>query len=173
MNSDPPAYNKRFSFCARPQLSDCFESIEISSGVFQQAVSEATQRHLPEAIRSYVASERMIKWHSDYLKNYRDALAHRIPLYIPPSELTPEEGERFRALQNEEADCILTNRWDRLEEVKREQNAIGRPCFAFLHSYAENSVRPVLLHPQLLSDALTLIEFGNLFLQNWHQRTDN
>jgi hypothetical protein len=80
----------------------------------------------------------MIKWHSDYLKNYRDALAHRIPLYIPPSELTPEEGERFRALQNEEADCILTNRWDRLEEVKREQNAIGRPCFAFLYYFTRN-----------------------------------
>ena len=36
-----------------------------------------TKRHMPAALRSYVDSPKMIEWHTRYLKNYRDALAHK------------------------------------------------------------------------------------------------
>lgn len=45
----------------------------------------ATQRSLPPQLRDYLTSEDIGSWQDKYLKGYRDALAHRIPLYIPPA----------------------------------------------------------------------------------------
>lgn len=132
---------------------------------------KATQRELPAALQSYLSSPSMTEWHEKYAKSYRDALAHRIPPYLPPAQFTPEEGERYNALENEKVECIKAMQWDRLEQVWEEQALIGTPCFAFLHAYSEDTPpRPVLLHPQLLSDAKVVIEFGNLFLAHWQER---
>ena len=48
---------------------------------------------LTAEFRLYLETDPMRTWSKRYLKEYRDALAHRIPLYIPPGE-TPE-GKRF------------------------------------------------------------------------------
>jgi hypothetical protein len=44
----------------------------------------ATQVHLPRTVRDHLQSTAVSTWYSSYAKNYRDALAHRIPLYVPP-----------------------------------------------------------------------------------------
>lgn len=130
-----------------------------------------TQRFLPQVIQQHLQSKALVRWHSEYLKNYRDALAHRIPLYIPPATLTPVEQERYDELEVQRFGLIQTQQWQQLEEMIAEQDALGRPCFAFLHSFAEDqALRPILIHPQMLSDASTVVEFGNLFLAHWRER---
>ncbi|NKB24225.1 MAG: hypothetical protein GKR87_07595 [Kiritimatiellae bacterium] len=47
---------------------------------------QSTTKHLPKILKEYLVSKTMCEWHEQYLKSYRDALAHRIPLYIPPAE---------------------------------------------------------------------------------------
>lgn len=42
----------------------------------------------PEKFCDYVSSTRFIKWHDAHAKQYRDTLAHRIPLYVPPYSVT-------------------------------------------------------------------------------------
>ena len=128
-----------------------------------------TAKHLPDSLRDYLSSETMISWHEKYLKSYRDALAHRIPLYIPPAEFTHEEGARYNQLENEKIDLIKTMKWQRLDEVYEEQANIGRPSFVFLHSYEEEPPRPVLFHPQLLCDGLAIVEFGSLYMEQWNE----
>lgn len=131
-----------------------------------------TQRFLPQPLRRHLLSENIIKWHSQYLKNYRDALAHRIPLYIPPATLTPAEQDQYNALESKRLTLAHAHQWQRCDEVTAEQDALGRPCFAFLHSASEDgTMRPILIHPQILSDASTVVEFGNLFLAHWRERT--
>lgn len=130
-----------------------------------------TQRLLPHALQQHLLSETMTRWHSAYLKNYRDALAHRIPLYIPPAILTQAEQERYNAIEAQRFGLIQQHQWQQLDEMIAEQDAIGRPCFAFLHSFSEDKAsRPILIHPQMLSDASTVVEFGNLFLAHWRER---
>lgn len=138
-------------------------------GLFNQA----TQKHLPTELQSHLMAPETIKWHKQYAKNYRDALAHRIPLYIPPATFTTrEEGERHSNLETERVGCIQAMQWERLEAVYAEQAALGRPCFAFLHSFSEEPQScPLLLHPQMLSDSRAAVEFGTLFLKHWHART--
>ncbi|WP_126804155.1 hypothetical protein [Aliidiomarina minuta] len=129
-----------------------------------------TQRFLPQSLRDYVTNEQHRQWNENYLKSYRDALAHRIPLYIPLAQFTPEEGERFNELESEKARCIREHDFERLEQMEGEQRNLGKPMPAFLHSFEEDGARsPVLLHPQLLSDAMAVSEFGELFFDNWQQ----
>jgi hypothetical protein len=35
----------------------------------------------------------------EYLEGYRDALAHQIPLYMPPYSIAPDDGSRYADLQ--------------------------------------------------------------------------
>ncbi len=128
-----------------------------------------TVQHLPQQLRNYLSQETMINWHEQYLKSHRDALAHRIPLYVPPAEFTSEEGELYNKLESDKLDLIKTMNWDRLDNLYKEQAAIGKPSFVFLHSYEEEPPQPVLFHPQLLCDAATIVEFGALYMEHWHE----
>lgn len=131
----------------------------------------STQRFLPPELKAYVTSNTMVRWHDEYLKSYRDSLAHRIPLYIPPSTFTPADGERYHELEQTKMQCIQAREWDRLEQVRAEQENLGKPCPIFLHSAGDSGdTRPVYLHPQMLCDAKTLLEFGPLYLAHWHAR---
>jgi hypothetical protein len=132
---------------------------------------DKTQRFLPPALKEYLVSETIAKWHEQYLKGYRDALAHRIPLYLPPAAWTQEESEVYNRLEAEKIECIKSMRWERLEEVWAEQGNIGQPCFTFLHAFSEEEAsRPVYLHPQLLCDSKAVAEFGTKYLGAWHER---
>lgn len=131
--------------------------------------SRGTQKMLPRVLREYVTAEGFRSWHDNYLKSYRDALAHRIPPYLPPAMFTAEEGKRFNALESEKLDCLRQQNLDRLAEVELAQKEVGRPCWTFLHAFSEaDPPRPILLHGQLITDGLGVIECGQLFLANWH-----
>ncbi|MGF6569696.1 hypothetical protein ABH945_001772 [Paraburkholderia sp. GAS333] len=129
----------------------------------------ATQNRLPLPVTEYLTSEKLVQWHGEYLKNYRDALAHRIPLYIPPMLLKADEAERYSALEAEKREKILGKMdWNRIDAISEEQDALGTPCFSFIHSL-EDGTRDLLIHPQLICDSLTVIEFGRLFFFSWHE----
>ncbi len=131
-----------------------------------------TQQFLPLAISEYLLSDVISKWHEEYLTGYRDALAHRIPLYLPPAVWTKEESEMYNRLEIEKIECIGSMRWERLEEVWAAQDNIGQPCLTFLHAFSkEEASIPVYLHPQLLCDAKAVVEFGKKYLGAWHERT--
>lgn len=53
---------------------------------------DATQALLTDRFREYLNSVTIAHWHNYHLREFRDALVHRIPLYIPPSART-EQGE--------------------------------------------------------------------------------
>ncbi len=130
-----------------------------------------TSKYLPKSLRDYLSTETIINWHESYLKSYRDSLAHRIPLYIPPAEYTDEDADRYQELDKEIVNTIKAMEFDKLDRLYEEQRSIGRPSFRFLHAYKESEPpRPMLLHPQILSDAAAVIEFGDLFIGHWNDR---
>jgi hypothetical protein len=54
------------------------------------------------------------------------------------------------------------------EQVMGEQEQLGEACLVFLQELSSDpSSKPVWLHPQLNSDAATVVEFGNRFYDNW------
>lgn len=114
-----------------------------------------TRDVLPEDVRSYLNSAKISEWHHRYAKDYRDALAHRIPLYIPPAAIDPKDAERHAELDGEMFDAILAGDIDLADQKKKEQEALQSVCLTAVHSYSESQM--VWFHPQMIADANTVL----------------
>jgi hypothetical protein len=127
---------------------------------------------MPKPITSYLTSNTFSSWSKSYLKNYRDSLAHRIPLYIPAAEFSNEQANRYAELDKLARANLQAHDWDGLRKNETERDSLGRPSFMFLTSLTDKggiSPKPIYLHPQLLCDVATLIEFSKVFLEHWHE----
>lgn len=126
-----------------------------------------TQSRLPDDFRTYLNTERIKRWYSEYSKNYRDALAHRIPAYVPPFTLNREEQEKYLALdaQIHALDIGLYDNLSICDQLREKQKELGKPSLFFTHSFAEGS-QPMLLHAQVIIDYMTVEEILNSFCEN-------
>lgn len=124
-----------------------------------------TLRQLPAELRAWLESEKVRSWRAEHAADNRNALAHRIPPYIPPGVGTPEQCAAI-------VECIdgtaARQRGGDAHELMSEATGSLRPCFVFLHELASHEdQRFVYLHPQLIADARLVSEFGRLFLAHW------
>jgi hypothetical protein len=111
---------------------------------------------LPEGFRDYLAA--FGEWFR-YLESYRHALAHRVPLYIPPRTLNPAAQRDFQQLENEMAAAISEGQHDLYFELRDTQRRAGvfRPMM--MHSYGEGAV-PMYIHPQMICDFSSVVEIS-------------
>jgi hypothetical protein len=129
---------------------------------------QKTQRLLPTGLQTYVTTEPIKSWHEQYLKSFRDALAHRIPLYIPPSAYTADDARRFNELEQEKGEFLRAGNGVEAHRVMDEQEQLGTAALVFMQELTSDpNAKPVLLHPQVNSDAATVVEFGNKFYDHW------
>lgn len=98
------------------------------------------------------------------LKDFRDALAHRIPLYIPPHTVAPEDGAQYRALAQAAQAALLRGDLNAEVRLKAEQMALARFQPIMTHSLTA-AAGIVVFHPQLLADFATINELASEFLQ--------
>ncbi|QTC88409.1 hypothetical protein [Brevundimonas pondensis] len=91
----------------------------------------------------------------EYLEEYRHALAHRIPLYIPPKQLDDEAATEFARLEA----LVGAPGWDWSEwpAVLAAQRRLGIFEPVMMHSFGEGA-RPMRLHGQMVCDFATVIE---------------
>lgn len=131
------------------------------------------QESIPTKLSSYLTSNDIANWHNDYLKNYRDALAHRIPLYIPPSNIPIEDKSEYERLEKLYSELIYLNKFEEADAVRMQQRRYEKSCFSFIHSFKEGAciVGPVYVHPQLLSDTQTALSIANIFLDEWQNHS--
>lgn len=99
----------------------------------------------------------------EYLVDYRHALAHRIPLYVPPGNVPPRHVDAYNELSRQMTaalNSLQTSEYDRLSD---EQNKLlfFQPVFG--HSLVEMKA-PYYFHPQLIADFLTVEELGQKML---------
>jgi hypothetical protein len=121
--------------------------------------NKETQKHLPREVLLYVKRKTIKERHGKYAKNYRDALAHRIPLYIPPWSCTHEEGEKYRELEAMISEEMTKGNFDQVQKLTDEQGALRSVCLTFLHSFSDDQTcPPVYFHPQVIADARTVME---------------
>ena len=111
---------------------------------------------LPEGFREYL-NETESWW--DYLTNFRDALAHRIPLYIPPSLVTDDNAEEYERKGAEILDAIRRGEYAEAEALENAQNEVISFLPVTTHSFQEQS-RFVYFHCQMLADFNTVEEIA-------------
>jgi hypothetical protein len=131
--------------------------------------NKKTQAHLGPDLNTYLKSDRMKTWHTEYSKNYRDALAHRIPLYVPPSALNKEEKDEYMLLEKKLWDYSSSETISQHDQIREKQSQLGRACLFFTHSFSEES-KFVFLHAQVIADFMTIEEIINEFCDNFARR---
>ena len=98
----------------------------------------------------------------EHLTNFRDALGHRIPLYIPPYSVDPKNVDEHCAVEQEyESVCVAYGRKsDRARRVEERLNSLRHFSPIYVHSFSEIS-KNVLFHTQMLADFNTIHDLGN------------
>jgi len=122
------------------------------------ARNRAVRDSLPAPMKAYLTGTRNTAWF-DYLENYRHALAHRIPLYVPPKQVNEAEAEEARQLEEEVCRAYREDRIGDVPGLRSRQISLGRFEPMIMHSYGEGA-RPVRFHVQMLTDYSTVIEFA-------------
>lgn len=129
---------------------------------------DGTQNHLSKDLNNYLNSEVIKTWYTDYSKNYRDSLAHRIPLYVPPSLLNKKEAEEFQNIEEQLQKLDLSKECDRekYDELRDMQQKLGTASHLFAHSLSEGC-NPVYFHAQVLADFATVEETIEKFITHF------
>ena len=110
----------------------------------------------------FLQNEKIKNWYENTCKANRDAIAHRIPVYIPPAQILPENQNRYDEIEKMlETEQEIEKR----EELHNEQDSLSMICPIYRHSIGENA--PMLyLHQQLVDDARTVIDIADLFFKS-------
>jgi hypothetical protein len=106
---------------------------------------------------------RTVDWVFQHVSEFRDSLAHRIPLYIPPFILSREHSTEYHRLEKAAFDAGQKGDYKAYEDLKAQQLKLGvyRPWMT--HSPTEGSPAAVF-HQQLLQDFLTIDECASKIL---------
>jgi hypothetical protein len=115
-----------------------------------------------EAFQEYLKSRD--GW-MDHVIEYRDALAHRIPLYIPPGTVQPRNVDAYNDLSVRIREVLYVRpnppEYDRLS-AEQEGLLVFQPVIT--HSVRETTAY-FPFHAQMIADFLTVEEFGYKMLE--------
>ncbi len=121
--------------------------------------NKAVWKSLPQKVRQYLDTKESREWFTS-LDNYRHALAHRVPLYVPPAVVMPSNTvalELNRKWQ-EARDRFDPDEMERLDDELRKLR-LFRPWMK--HSYEEKS-EEIEFHVRTLFDLKKVEDIGLL-----------
>ena len=98
------------------------------------------------------------------LVDFRDALAHRIPLYIPPYAIAKDNQEDYRKLDEQKWKAGMSGDSAEYDRLHTEQMALVAFQPVMQHSYFEET-NSLAFHPQLIANFLTIDELGHKILE--------
>jgi len=121
--------------------------------------NKLVRRSLPAELNEYLQS--LDNW-LEYVENFRDALAHRIPAYIPSHIVDQKHEATYKRIEREISRAIAAADFKTIQALYAERLSIIRPGHFMLHSFQETKT-PVRFHAQILCDFLTIEEVTSKF----------
>ena len=115
---------------------------------------------LPDSITDYLST--IENWYQN-LENFRHALAHRIPLYVPPGYLTAEQAEEYNEIQMRINEAVGRGEYGAVDQLEDEQATLLSFHPIATHSFDENP-KILFFHAQMLSDFHTIRQFATRLL---------
>jgi len=117
--------------------------------------NKLVRKSLSDDLRKYL--EDATPWF-EYLEDYRHALAHRIPLYIPPFAIDPKNETKYRELEEAITRLIIQGQLNEADARKKERDRLKffRPFI--VHSWGHT--QPMEFHVQMLADFKTIEAIG-------------
>jgi hypothetical protein len=120
------------------------------------------KRSFTDDFQTYLGS--LDQWFTN-LENYRHALAHRIPLYIAPFVVAPDDAALFGTLETQKTEAMRQRDFVKYDELDTAQQKLGKFLPAMTHSLYIEDRDIVYFHGQLLSDWITVVEIAERFLR--------
>ena len=109
-------------------------------------------------LKSWVEVLEQSDWFS-YLIEYRDTLAHRIPLYIPPYLVPKSDVTRFMELRQRLDELQGDDDSPEILRIERQLMDIGNFVPVISHDVKETRFN-VYFHVQLISDLRTILKIS-------------
>ncbi len=100
----------------------------------------------------------------DHLENFRHAVAHRIPLYVPPYVITEDKEAAYRDFEDRKTDALNRGALEDYDRLSAGQDALGVFTPVMTHSFEEDA-KSVVFHRQILADFNTIEELGRKMLE--------
>jgi len=104
-----------------------------------------------------------------HIEDYRHALAHRIPFYIPPYNVSDDDAAEYNILEQQKFELIKSGKFDTLDEIEARQKSMEFFQPLIVHSWGERST-PVVFHPMAIVAARTVCEMGSMILDALDRR---
>ncbi|WP_340672379.1 hypothetical protein [Bradyrhizobium ottawaense] len=102
------------------------------------------------------------------LIDFRDGLAHRIPLYIPPYVIEEASAEEHRTLDTAAVAAALAGDQAEYDRLRGEQRALGRFRPWMTHSVLDGAPT-ILFHRQMLHDYVTIDAYGWTLIEEFER----
>lgn len=96
--------------------------------------------------------------------DYRDSLAHRIPLYIPPYTVSNENAGEYHAIEKRMGEAFAKRDFVERERLAEEQLKLVQFTPWIQGSFGEN-VRPIVVHAQMIADSNLVVELSEMMLK--------
>lgn len=93
------------------------------------------------------------------MRDIRDSLAHRIPLYIPPFCVIESKIDEYNSLEREAARAVEEGQWTGYWQAREQQKAL-RTFRPLISRSIREGRRPIVFHAQLIADFATVWEFS-------------
>lgn len=129
------------------------------------------KKHLNGNLGDYLRRDTITSWYRDYATNYRHALAHRIPPYVPPATWNNEDKNRYEQLNSKIEELLAAGEFGQVEFLQAEQENLGRSNPLFMHSFTEEA-KPIYLHPQLVTDFVTVEEIVTTGIDHFYPASE-
>ena len=113
-------------------------------------------KSLPKEFAKYLVEK--TSWYKK-LEGFRHALAHRIPLYIPPGYLTHEKEEKYLEIQMRIDEALSEQNREQVNRLEKEKADLLEFIPIAVHSSGD-SIDFLYFHPQMLKDFHTILELA-------------
>jgi hypothetical protein len=123
--------------------------------------NKSVRESLPVELQTYL--DTMEGWF-EYLTEFRHALAHRIPVYIPPGMVPQKHVDAYNDITRQMTDALNQMRPRDYERLLQKQSKllVFQPLIS--HSTKETK-SPYIFHAQLIADFLTVEALGEKILE--------
>jgi hypothetical protein len=116
---------------------------------------------LSEDFKIYLESR--TEWFES-LQDFRHALAHRIPLYVPPAGMTEEEQKKYNDLEKKIRAALRRGDLPEVQKLSKKQKRLGHIYPVMTHSFSERS-KIIVFPAQILADMNTIFELTTHFMK--------
>lgn len=123
----------------------------MSIGLFKQAFAvDPALRSAAEALQPFRDWERDVK-------TRRNPAAHRMPLYVPPAALTPEDVLEFERFETLISQALRAQEFEKMDALREGLRRVGTLIPKFLHDPGE----PVIdIYPTVPEDIAQAVKIG-------------